>query len=199
MDKRYWVLILLLPLFVYVRIQLVIFAVILIYISMGRKLWWRVLLVYLMTSILAGYLSVSHSIIGEESLGGGFNSFVIDFNRSYMIGYTLFNPVRLLQFVVDAYLSFSIYTEDGAIDVAKVLRIPVLAMFIYFYREVFYLFANINQNLKTSLKPLLLVVIAYVLTWLMSPIINARYVMLITPVVLLAILSVRQKGLNGKK
>lgn len=198
MKKRYWLLLMIVPLFVYVRIQLAIFAVILIYISMGRKLWWKVLLAYLFTSLLAGYLSVYHSIIGDESLGSGFNLFVMEFNRSYLVGYVLFNPVRLFQYVVDAYLSFVIYTEDGAIDVAKVLRIPILTMFVCFYRDFFSMIVNINQYLNTELRPLILVVIAYSLTWLMSPIINARYVMLITPVLLLAMLTVRQKTINEK-
>lgn len=198
MSRSYWLLLMLVPLFVYVRIQLAIFTVILIYISLGRRLWWKVLLAYLFTSLLAGYLSVYHSIIGDESLGSGFNLFVMEFNRSYLVGYVLFNPVRLFQYVVDAYLSFVIYTEDGAIDVAKVLRIPILVMFVYFYRDFFSLIVNIKKYLNTELRPLILVVIAYSLTWLMSPIINARYVMLITPVLLLAILAFRQKTINEK-
>jgi len=199
MQGRYWVLLLLLPFFVFVRMQLIVFTFILIFFSMGGKLWWKMAVAYIATSMLAGYLSVYHSIIGDESLGGGFNAFVIDFNKSYLIGYVLFNPIRLFQYGVDAYLSFSIFTDDGAIDVAKVLRIPVLILFLYLVPAFVRLTANLKQYIKSPLRPLILVSFAYALTWLMSPIVNARYVMLITPVMLLALLFVQARGLNNAK
>jgi hypothetical protein len=199
MQRQYWVLLTLLPFFVFVRLQLVIFTVILIFLSFGGRFWWKVLLVYLFTSMMAGYMSVYHSIIGEESLGGGFNAFVIKINESYLIGYVLFNPIRLFQYVVDAYLSFDVFTEGWAIDVAKGLRIPILILFIYLLPALFNLFSNINKYLKSPLRPLLLVIIAYVLTWLMSPIVNARYVILITPVLLLATMFAHQRGLYERK
>lgn len=198
LERKYWNLLILLPFFLFVRMQLVVFVLLFVFFSIGGRLWLKVLLAYLTTSLLMGYLSVTHPIIGEESLGGGFNSYVIEFNSNYLVGYLLFNPVRVIQYVVDAYLSFSIFTEDGAVDVAKVLRIPVLTLFIFLYPSVQKLFFNINLYLKTPVRPLILVILAYLITWLMSPIVNARYVMLITPIVLLAILYVRAEGLNGR-
>jgi hypothetical protein len=199
MQGRYWVLLLLLPFFVFVRLQLVVFTFILIFFSMGRKFWWKMAVAYIASSMLAGYLSVYHSIIGDESLGGGFNAFVIDLNKSYLIGYVLFNPIRLFQYGVDAYLSFFIFTEDGSVDVAKVMRIPVLILFLYLAPAFVRLIANLNKYIKSPLRPLILVGFAYALTWLMSPIVNARYVMLITPVMLLALLFVKARGFNDAK
>ncbi len=199
MQGRYWILLLLLPFFVFVRMQLVVFTFILIFFSMGGKFWWKVAAAYIVTSLLAGYLSVNHSIIGDESLGGGFNAFVIDFNNSYLVGYLLFNPVRLFQYVVDAYLSFLIFTHEGVIDVAKILRIPVLVLFVFLIPAIVRLIANLNRYIDSPLRPLILVVIAYALTWLMSPIVNARYVVLITPVMLVALLFVQIRGLNATK
>jgi hypothetical protein len=166
---------------------------------MGRKFWWKLVVAYIATSMLAAYLSVYHSIIGDESLGGGFNAFVIDFNKSYLIGYVLFNPVRLFQYVVDVYLSFFVFTEDGSVDVAKVLRIPVLILFLYLLPAFVRLIANLNQYIKSPLQPLILVGFAYALTWLMGPIVNARYVMLISPIMLCALLFVQARGLNDAK
>jgi hypothetical protein len=189
--NRFWLLLLLIPFVAYVRVQLVIFILIFIFLSSTKKLGLRFLITYVSTSLFAAYLSVHFSIIGEDSLGGGFSAYLIGLNNQYMIGYLIFNPIRLVQYVIDAYLSFDIFTENGAIDVAKILRIPQLILLTmltpYFYK----LFIRRDRYLKTAARPLVITILAFACTWLINPTVNARYVMLITPILVLLGLYVR--------
>lgn len=191
MRGRYWLLLLLIPLAAYIRIQLVVFILIFVFLSSAKILRLRFVIVYILTSLLAAYLSVYFSIIGEDSLGDGFSAYLIDLNNRYLIGYLIFNPVRLLQYIYDAYLSFNIFSENGAIDVAKILRIPQLALLAMLTIYFFKLIKHWDFYSKTVAKPLVISILAYACTWLMNPTVNARYVMLITPILVLLGLYVR--------
>jgi hypothetical protein len=191
MHGRHWLLLLLIPFAAYIRIQLVVFILIFTFLSSTKGLRLRFVIVYILTSLLAAYLSVYFSIIGEDSLGDGFSAYLIDLNNKYLIGYLIFNPVRLLQYIYDAYLSFNIFSENGAIDVAKILRIPQLALLAMLTIYFFKLIKHWNIYSKTVAKPLVVSILAYACTWLMNPTVNARYVMLITPILVLLGLYVR--------
>lgn len=185
MRRWHWWLVLLIPFVAFVRIQLVVFIVIFIFLSSTKKVGPRFWITYTVTSLLAAYMSVYFSIIGDDSLGGGFSAYLVSLNNQNLMGYLLFNPIRLLQYVFDAYLSFYFLTHDGTIDVAKVLRIPQLVLLAllapYFLKVVFH-WRSVSKSIS---KPLVLVFLAYACTWLMNPTINARYVMLITPILVL--------------
>lgn len=171
-------------LFFFVRIQLLIFGFITIFISRGnfKK---RVLLTYLTTSIIAAIISVKAGLISSSSLGNGFSSFLIQINKSYYyLGYLIFNPLRIIQFLVDIYMSFNIYTE-GLIDVAKILRIPLLILLMLHFKSIFNFFINLKSVNDSKVMSLNVIVVAFTLTWLMNPTINARYVMLIVPFLIL--------------
>jgi hypothetical protein len=191
LRKRLLPILLLSPLLVLVRQQLAVFAIIYMFLMQSRQPWGRIILVYFITSLVAAYLSVNFDIIGEDSLGSGFSAFLMGLNQQYFIGYLIFNPVRVLQYIGDAYASFFLATGTGGVDTAKLLRIPQLITLLLLSKPLLSIVIHFNDWLKTPARPLVLVVVAYLLAWLMNPTINARYVMLITPVLVLFALYVR--------
>lgn len=186
MNRRYWPLLVLIPLFGLVRQQLVIFLLIFVFLMSREKPIRHIVWLYLLTALAAGILSVFASIIGEESLGDGFSAYLIEFNRHYYLGYVLFNPLRVIQYIIDAYSSFALQTPNGGIDTAKLLRLPQLVVLLLLIKPLSTLVTRFRHWLsEPTTRPLVLAVIAYLLAWLMNPTVNARYVMLITPVLVL--------------
>lgn len=175
-----------LPLYALVRQQLLLFGVIYLALSYSKRPVRIALLLYVVTSLVAGLLSVFAQVIGEDSLGEGLSARLIEFNSSYYVGYTLFNPLRVLQYVYDTLLSFDFLTDTGGIEAAKLLRIPQLLLLIALTPVLFRLITNLRKEMVTpGSRELLFAIISYLLAWLMNPTVNARYVMLITPVLVL--------------
>ncbi len=197
MKNRLYLLLLLMPVFVLVRIQLVVFVIIFLFLMTGERAFPRILISYVATSLVAGYLSVFYSIIGVESLGDGFSSYLVSFNQKFYTGYLLFNPVRVVQYFIDAYSSFLFFTPSGGINTAKFLRLPQLLLMLLLLMPLSALIFKLKFWLQSPARPLILVVIAYLLTWLMNPTVNARYVMLITPILVLFALYVRHHRQKG--
>lgn len=195
---KQWRLVLLLPVMFLVRQQMAVFLIAYLFFLNAQRPLWRIAAVYTVTSFTAAFLSVHAPLIGEATMGEGFGAFLISFNvQHYYLGYFLFNPVRVLQFIVDAYSSFLFFTESGNVDVAKILRLPVLVLLATLARPLLSLAMDFRKWLRTPLQPLALAVAAYLLAWLMNPTINARYVVLITPVLLLFALSAKATPLRG--
>lgn len=197
-GRLFW-LVLLLPALALVRQQLAVFAVLFVLLMRSRHPVRLIVLMYVGTSVLAGVLSIFAGIIGDESLGDGFSLYLIDFNRRYYIGYLLFNPVRVAQYVLDALRSFDLSTETGGIDTAKLLRWPQLLLLFVLGAPMASLLTRFRHWLGTPARPLVLTVVAYLLAWLMNPTVNARYVMLITPVLVLFAFYVRAAGVTRQR
>lgn len=193
---RLFPLLIFLPVFLLIRQQLVVFVLIFAFLMSSERPWPRILFLYVTTSLVAGLLSVFASIIGEDSLGEGFSAYLINFNQEYYVGYLLFNPLRVMQYVFDAFASFSFNTETGGVDTAKLLRLPQLIVIILLLKPLSTLITRFGYWLQTPARSLVLVVVAYLLTWLMNPTINARYVMLITPILVLFALYVRSQQMK---
>lgn len=192
LNRRLRVLILLIPLAALIRQQLVVFLIIFVALMPPGRMWPRLVLFYIVTSVSAGILSVFASIIGEESLGSGLSAFIVNFNRDYYVGYLIFNPIRVVQFLFDAYASFNIWNDGGGIDTARLLRLPQLILLAVLSPYLFRVFYYFKYWMHTPARPLITCIVAYLLTWLMNPTINARYVMLITPVLILCSLYARR-------
>lgn len=193
MKRSLWPLLVLLPLLALVRQQLVVFSLVFVFLMRAPRPQGRIAVAYVVTSIVAGLLSVFASIIGEDSLGDGFSAYLIEFNQSYVVGYLIFNPVRVLQYVVDAFASFDLMTPTGGIDTAKLLRWPQLILLVFLLPWLTQFVTRFGNWVHSPARPLMLATVAYLLAWLMNPTINARYVMLITPVLVLFALYVQRR------
>lgn len=190
------ILLFMLPVFGLVRLQLLVFVLLFVVFMLSNRPMFWVVFAYLSTSLIAGVLTVIAPIIGKESLGEGFSSFIVDFNQSYFVGYILFNPLRVVQFVMDAYSSFLFITEQDALDVAKILRVPQLIFLVLLVRPLISM-SRAKYWLHTPAKPLVLAVFAFLIAWLMNPTVNVRYVMLITPVLALFGMYARKNPARG--
>ena len=189
--------IIIIPFLALVRQQLALFAIIFIYLMQPQRPSKRILFAYIVTSTVAGFLSVFASIIGEETLGNGLSLYLVDFNSKYYVGYLLFNPIRVIQYIYDAYSSFSFETLTGGVDTAKVLRLPQLILVAALAKPISSMVIRFQYWMDSPAKSLVIATTAYLLTWLMNPTVNARYVMLITPVLVLFGLYAR-KRINEK-
>lgn len=180
------------PVFFLVRQQLALSILIYLFFIQVRRPYWRVLVVYIITSLLAAFITNTGSIIGDESLGGGFSAALAKFNKEYYIGYLIFNPIRILMYFYDAYSSFYIFNSNGtAIDVAKALRavsLIFLSLLIGYFIKAFFCY---RYWMKTDARYMILLIVSFFCGWLINPTINARYIMLIVPVILLLALYVR--------
>lgn len=194
-GRLYWLL-LLLPVFGLVRLQLLVFVFLFVFFMLSKRTVFWVVLAYLGTSLVAGILTVIAPIIGQESLGEGFSSFIVDFNQTYFVGYILFNPLRVVQFVMDAYSSLFFFTETGDLDVAKILRIPQLILLVFLIKPLVSI-SKVRHWLHTPARPLILAIFAFLIAWLMNPTVNVRYVMLITPVLALFGMYARKNPARG--
>lgn len=196
-GKAWWIL-LLLPLLALVRQQLAVFAVLFFLLMRSERPVRLMVAMYVGTSVAAGVLSIVASVIGDESLGDGFSLFLIDFNRRYYIGYLLFNPIRVLQYLLDALRSFDLSTETGGLDTAKILRWPQLILLGWLWQPLLSLIRSGRRWMDTDARSMVMTVVAYLLAWLMNPTVNARYVMLITPVLVLFAFYARAHPLEPK-
>lgn len=198
LENRLMPLLLLLPVAALVRQQLALCLAMYIFLLWVRRPLPWVLVFYALTSILAAFLSVYFPVVGEETLGEGLSSFAVRVNQDYFFsGYLLLNPLRVAQYVHDAYLSFDVLTDTGGLEVAKLLRWPQLLLVAllspYFIGAIW----RFNSHMATQAKPFLLLLVTYLLAWLMNPTVNARYVMLITPVLVLLGLYMRNRSARG--
>lgn len=194
---RIFSLLLLLPVLMLVRLQLGIFVLIFVFLMLSTRPWPRIVWLYVATSLTAGFLSVFVSVIGDDSLGDGLSAYLVNFNHKYYVGYLLFNPVRVVQYLADVFASFNFKTKTDGVDTAKVLRLPQLVMLLLLLKPLSTLITRFKYWLQTPARPMVLVIVAYLLAWLMNPTINARYVMLITPILVLFALYVRRQQRKG--
>lgn len=183
--RRIWLLLFMLPFCALVRQQLFVYVVLFLFFYTAVQPMWRVLAAYIITSLVAAYLVVEKNIIGWESLEGGFSSIVYLINSETYLGYFIFNPIRILQFAQDALLSLIFVLPGGGVEMARLLRAPQVILLIFLAWPLYVSIKRSGRGMRESSKPLYSALFAFLLAWLMNPTINARYVMLITPVLVL--------------
>lgn len=196
LKKNIMVLIFLIPISFFIRLHLVIFEFIFLSLLLFKYKKFQILFFYISTSVLAAYLSIHAGFIGEN-LGGGLSGLALMINSNYYyMGYIILNPLRLLQWIQDVYFSFYFITESDGLDTSAILRIPILIVLIYYGKLLIKVLPKLFKLMYTDLLPIISLIIAYTLTWLMNPTVSGRYVMLIIPFIILLLMIVEQ---NKKK
>ncbi|HGM5582913.1 TPA: hypothetical protein ACKP22_004637 [Pseudomonas putida] len=196
---RHWLsLLLMIPLYALVRQQLLVYVALFIFIQTAAWPLWRIVIAYVMTSLVAAYLVVHNNIIGSESLEDGFSALVYGLNAQTYLGYLLLNPIRVLQFIQDSILSFFFILPDGSIDMGRLLRTPQILLLILMAWPLWIGFKRFRDGLQDASRPLYSALFAYLMAWLMNPTVNARYVMLIAPVLVLIACYAQRKYLTRR-
>lgn len=198
-KQRYVWIFILAVLFVFIRVQFLVFGLGYLALLMCKtrsRAFLIFFLLYTVISLFSGFVARIQVFVSAETIGGGFSGFVADFSRRYYVGYFLFNPIRMLQMFYDFFLSFSIFTENGGIDVARLLRFPQLLTVIYFAPVLISAFSGFFRSVGRGTSSVLFAVPVFLLAWLMNPTINARYFTLIVPVLILAALIEKRRQLD---
>ncbi|UDM62778.1 hypothetical protein KIJ96_05930 [Pseudoalteromonas piscicida] len=154
-----------------------------LYYSYNTKFW--MFFVYVVSSLAAGYFNANFSIISAESLGTGLAAYISYFNQSFFVGYLIFNPVRFLQYIYALPESALVFINSPYFDYAALFR--MLAMFYFFALIIFFIRSvrNFSWLMSSNVKPFILMVYSFFICWLINPTINARYLMLIFPIIIL--------------
>ncbi|MBW3782375.1 hypothetical protein GL270_14170 [Aeromonas veronii] len=184
--KRHYInILLIIPIAFLVRQQLALcLFTFLFLINVKNTLFW-VIISYIITSLAAGHISANLQLISAESMGSGFSSFLMMLNSEYYIGNLLLNPVRVIQYFLSVPQSLIYVFSDEGLDLAAGLRALTLPLeilsFLFFFRSLF----NIKVTLNSELKVYFLLTYSFFICWLLNPTINARYLMLILPIMVL--------------
>lgn len=170
----------------FIRVQLPLFIIVYLLLTYKcDKNLKRLAFLYIVFALVSGYLSNYQSLImSEETLGGGFSYIVHKLNSYYYVGSLILNPLRVLQYFYDLILSFDFYNL-GYVDVSRLKNIPQVIMFILLSPYVFLMFFYYEKNMKTPARYLMAAIVSFFLVWLLNPMINVRYILLILPVVIL--------------
>jgi len=193
-KKKYFVIILIMPIMALIRLQMIfLFFYYICIMIFSKKPILNLFFLYLFSSMISAYLSIKLNFISGESLGNGISALIHNINFNYYyLGNLVFNPIRLIQMLQDIFMSFSFNTDNAGIDVAKILRIPLLVIFLYYFKYIIRIFTQYRYWYNSEIKPVLSLIIAYILVLLMNPTINARYVMLILPIIFIFVFYVKK-------
>ncbi|WP_435248251.1 hypothetical protein ACMAZD_01120 [Vibrio sp. nBUS_14] len=184
-KKNYFLLVIILPIAFLIRQQLALCIITFVFLMLCRNTKFWIVISYVFSSLVAGYISVHMNIISDESLGSGISSFIVKFNREYYAGYLFFNPIRLLQYFYSIPQSFFNIYVDGEVDMAAIFRFMMLP---FVFLSMSFIFKSIFQfqvTRLTSIKPFFILTYSFFICWLMNPTINGRYIILILPIMVL--------------
>ncbi len=169
-----------------VRIQLPIFMLLYWFLTRSNVNYLkRFIISYVGLCLISGYFAKYQLLLmSEETLANGFSYLVFKMNTEYYIGSLLLNPIRLLQYFYDLFLSFSFY-NNSSYDVSRLKNIPQALVFIALIPTLIITFIYYEKNMKTSIRYLMAAIVAFFLVWLLNPMVNVRYILLILPVIIL--------------
>ena len=185
-KKKYFLIFCLIPISFFVRQQLALCIFTYLVLLNVKQVKLTMFLVYIMSTLAAGYISVHFSFISDQSLGDGLSYFIKTFNNYfYYLGYFVFNPVRVIQYFYSVPQSLLTLYNGRFFDFAALLRVLSFPLVIYSVLFIYGLVKNFKYSLLISQKPYALLVYSFFVCWLMNPSINARYFMLILPVMVL--------------
>ncbi|WP_180159094.1 hypothetical protein [Acinetobacter sp. YH01026] len=191
-----FLILILVPFLMLIRLQLVVFALIFLILLYSKHFKLNLFFIYCMTSISAAWLSIHGGYIEEETFGSGMTAFLRSWNLNYSYtGFLIFNPIRVFQYLQAMYMSF-IFIDEGRLDWARLLNIPSILILSFYWRYIVKVFLNLRFYLKTNLRPLIILVISFLITWLMNPTVNIRYVMLVVPFLILLGVAVKHRKLG---
>ncbi|WP_345881283.1 hypothetical protein [Shewanella algae] len=177
--------VLILPFAFLIRQQLALCLLTFLFLINVRNTFFWLVFSYILSSLAAGYISANLQLISAESMGSGFSSFLMSLNSQYYIGNLILNPVRVIQYFLSVPQSLIHAFGNGRLDLAALLRALTLPMallaLVFFVKSIF----NLKKTLNSESKIYFLLTYSFFLCWLLNPTINARYLMLILPVMVL--------------
>jgi hypothetical protein len=171
----------------FVRIQIIIYPVLLIFLLIfSKNIRESYLLFYIVAGLAGAYaLNFSGAIGDYNDILGGITGLTYSMNAYFPVGNLLMNPARLIQ---NIYLFFS--APIRGINNGSFYYISISPMVIYILVNLKHLVKIIKPN-DNKYGHFVYVLIMIVL---MYPIVNTRYISLIAPFVILFIFSCKQNN-----
>lgn len=166
-----------------IRFQLPALLLLYLFFIKGRKNHIiRFLLVYVILSVVNGVLAkYQNDFFNESTLSDGMSYLVYSLNRNYYIGSLLLNPIRAIQYVHDALISFD-FLDGEFVDVGRMKNIPQVLFLLLLSPFLINAILNYRFYMDKKEKYLLAMIVAFFGIWLFNPTINLRYFILFFPV-----------------
>ncbi|ALB55508.1 hypothetical protein BN136_1079 [Cronobacter universalis NCTC 9529] len=166
-----------------IRFQLPALLMLYLFFILGNKKHIvRFIVAYVFLSLANGVLAKYQTEFFDEStLSDGMSYLVYSLNRSVYVGSLLLNPVRAVQYIHDAIISFDFIDGDG-IDVGRFKNIPQVTFLIFLSPFILNSILNYEFYMNQKEKYLLAMINAFFGIWLFNPTINLRYFILFFPV-----------------
>lgn len=191
---RWKTMLLLIPLAMIVRFQLGIFGVALGLMFYLQSFFLWTAFVYVFFS-LGGGLVVNRGGGFDPSLwGNGLVQTVYWLNHEYYIGSLLLNPARVLQYFADLCVGALDFAKNGGVAIYNFKDLPSLITLIGLSPWLVYMAINLHVYKDRPARVGICAVISYMLVQLMNPVIHARYLFPLLPVVfMLAFFVINEK------
>lgn len=168
---------------VLVRFQLPALLLLYLFFVIGNKRHVsKFLCAYVILSLMNGFLAKYQiDFFNESTLSDGMSYLVYSLNTNYYIGSLLLNPVRAIQYIHDALISFN-FIDGTVIDVGRMKNIPQVIFLLFLSPFLINAILNYKLYMGKKEKYLLAMVNAFFGIWLFNPTINLRYFVLFFPV-----------------
>lgn len=194
-SGRWKTLLLLIPLSMVARLQLGIFGAALALLFYTRHFFLGAAAAYFLLS-LGGALVVTFLRGFDPSLwGNGLVQTVYGLNRDYYVGSLLLNPIRAMQYLIDLRSGAGDFLKNAGIALYNLKDIPSVMALLALSPFLAYMFVNLHVYKDRPSRAGICAVLIYMLVQLMNPVIHARYLFPVLPVVFILALFV----LNEKR
>lgn len=184
-KKKHWLrYMVLITLSLFIRFQLPVLLIVYAYMVVkNKKPLKEILLLYIASSLLNGYLAKYQThFFNERTLSDGLSFFVYQLNIKYYIGSLLFNPLRVIQYLYDTLLSFDFINEDYKIDVSRLKNIPQLFILFLYFPFIINCFVKYKKKMHGDERFFMAIIVSFFLIWLFNPTINQRYFICVLPI-----------------
>jgi len=168
---------------VIIRFQLPALLLLYLYFVKGRNNHVRrFAIAYVSLSLINGMLAKYQiQFFNESTLSDGMSYLVYSLNNNYYIGSLLLNPIRAIQYVHDALISFA-FVDGSVIDVGRLKNIPQIVFMLFLSPFIINAILNYKIYMDKKEKYLLAMINAFFGIWLFNPTINLRYFILFFPI-----------------
>ncbi|EKD3182166.1 hypothetical protein CDU00_07940 [Cronobacter sakazakii] len=166
-----------------IRFQLPALLLLYLFFIIGEKKHiLKFIAAYVFLSLVNGILAKYQTeFFSESTLSDGMSYMVYSLNRNYYIGSLLLNPIRAIQYIHDAIISFA-FIDGCKIDVGRFKNIPQVAFLLFLTPFILNSIINYSFYMNQKEKYLLAMICAFFGIWLFNPTINLRYFILFFPV-----------------
>ncbi|EOI3493893.1 hypothetical protein ACMSZX_001115 [Cronobacter turicensis] len=183
LEKKWKTFSLLVMISTLIRFQLPALLLLYLFFITGKKNHIvKFIVVYVLLSLANGVLAKYQTeFFNESTLSDGMSYLVYTLNRNYYIGSLLLNPIRAIQYVHDAIISFD-FIDGYQVDVGRFKNIPQVIFLMSLSPFIINAIVNYNVYMNQKEKYLLAMINAFFGIWLFNPTINLRYFILFFPV-----------------